>query len=152
MLSNLLSLLVTWVVSHQPKTFQCLSCVHIEALDCLGKGWNDGFGLADITTTPDSDVDVEQTSVLSEHERQKNSFSLHWHEQGLEKRLAVDVHDSFSWLDLSYGLGLLPLSEAVGSHLGINLGCSFFHWNISSEIKQVKSFELCMIVNVLLFD
>ena len=117
MLSDLLSLLIPWVVTHQRETFQSLSGVHVETLDCFSEGWDNGFSLAVEATSPYSNVDVEKASVLRDDKREKDSFSLHWHEQGLQKRLAVDMNDSSSGLNLSYRLRLLSLSEAIGSHL-----------------------------------
>ena len=148
MLSDLLSLFVSTVVVHETEGLEGSSGAHVETLDSFGKSGNDGFDLADVASAPNSDVDVQQTSVLSYDEWCQDSLPLHGQEERLQQRLAVDVDDTSSWLHLSQCPRSLPLSIPVRPHLRINFGLSRFHGQIPSEVEQVELVEFGVVVNV----
>ena len=117
LLSDLLSLFVSWIVTHEAEVFQVLSGVDVEGLEGPGESGDDGLDLAIVAAAPDLDLDVEEASVVGEDQREKDPSSLHRQEHGLEDGLVVHDDLASAWFDSHESPRRLSLAKAMSSRL-----------------------------------
>jgi hypothetical protein len=103
-------------------------------------------------TTPDADLNIEETCVLSHSQREQYTLSLRWHHEVLQQGSTINRNFTASCLHVSDSQCILTLTTTPSFTFVVELGLSWLLGKSTSEIEEIDPVKLSEIVWVNVCD